>query len=330
MKDGSRSAVSRRAFLLAALASAMPMPSLAQAQGRRLGIWAVGARDAEVPLWSEMLRHLADLGYSESGNLAVEWRFASDSPEKLPQLARELAGSRLHAIATMGTLATRAMQRATSTIPIVTGGVTDPVLGGFAQTLARPGRNVTGLSLGGTEVASLQMGLLRTMLPNLARLALVRGSGDWADEEIVAPVAAAAKAQGIAVAPTFARDRASLDAVLRDLNARDRASAAFILHADPMTPQQVAEAALRNRVPTLFDERQWVAAGGLMAYNMHHRDPMKRVAQILDKVLRGAPPAGSPFELPLSSYFGINLRTAAALGLTVPPELLLRADETIG
>jgi len=326
--SASRAAASRRAFLLAGLAAAMPLPAWAQAQGRRLGILAMGAREVEAPLWSEMLGHLAGLGYNEGGNLAVTWRFASDSPEKLQQLARELAGSRLHAVATMGTLATRAMQRATTTIPIVTGGVTDPVLGGFAQTLARPGRNVTGLSLGGTEVATLQIGLLKSMLPNLSRLALVRGSGDWTD--IVAPVDAAAKAQGIGVTPVLATDGTSLDAVFRDLRAGNRTSAAFIYHADQVTPLQVAELALRNKVPTMFDERPWVAAGGLMAYSMHHRDPMKRVAQILVNVLRGAPPADSPFELPVSSYFVINVRTAAALGVPVPPQLLVRADETIG
>jgi putative ABC transport system substrate-binding protein len=328
--SASRAAVSRRAFLLAGLAAAMPLPTWAQAQGRRLGILAMGAREVETPLWSEMLGHLGGLGYKEGSNLAVAWRFASDSTEKLQQLARELAGSRLHAVATMGTPATRALQRATTTIPIVTGGVTDPVLGGFAQTVARPGRNVTGLSLGGTEVATLQIGLLKSMLPNLARLALVRGSGDWTDHEIVAPIAAAAKAQGITVAPVRARDGASLDAALRDLRAGDRTSAAFIYHADQITPLQVAELALRNKVPTMFEERGWVAAGGLMAYSMHHRDPMKQLAQILVNILRGAPAADSPFELPVSSYFVINVRTAASLGVPVPPQLLVRADETIG
>jgi len=320
----------RRRWLGAALGG-FAAYALAQSSGkgapRRLGILAGGVRDVEMRNWEPMLRTLASLGYSEGSNLGLDWRFAENSPERLADLARELVRARVDAVATMGSRATRALQQATRTIPVVTGAVGDPILGGFAQTLARPGGNITGLSLGGTEIAQLQVSLLRTIVPKLARLVIVRG-GSEREREIVGPMAEAAKAAQLVAVPVVVSDMAGLEGAFRGTRTPG-ASAAFIYDADRVEAEQVASAALRHRVATMFPDRRWVSAGGLMSYSMYHEDRMQRIATIVDKVLRGTNPGDYPFELPTNSHFALNMRTATALKLAVPSTFLARVDEVI-
>jgi putative ABC transport system substrate-binding protein len=320
---------SRRKMIAAiALAGIAPL-SLAQTVTgtRRLGILAIGSAAAERRNWAPMLAILAGLGFREGAGLVIEWRFAEDSAQRLPELARELAAARLDAAVTIGTLPTRALQRAASTLPIVTGGVADPILGGFAESLARPGGTVTGLSLGGTDIAQLQVGMLQAVMPKLARIVIVRGGDDGMDHEVEGPMVAAARQAGIAATPVVVKDTASLEAALRGLRASG--GAAFIYNADNVTGAQLVEATLRHKVAAMFPERRSVSAGGLMSFNMYHEDRARRIAALLDKVLRGMKPADSPFELPGSSLFVLNRRSAGALGLAFPPELLARADEVI-
>lgn len=316
------------AIALAALAPAVGAQSATRGESRRLGVLSVGARASDFPNWQPLLGNLAMLGYKEGANLVLEWRFADDRSERLAELAKDLVRSRIDALVTIGTLATRALQRATNTVPIVTGAVGDPILGGFAKSLARPGGNVTGLSLGGTDIALLQVGLLRAVMPKLSRLAIVRGEGDWIEHEIVGPMSAAARQIGITPEPVVVGDIARLESVLRGLRGKDN-GAAFVYHADRVEEAQLAQAAIRHKIPTMFADRRWVSGGGLMSYNMYHEDRMQRVAALLVKVFRGMDPANSPFELPTNSQFVLNRKTAAELGLAIPREILARADEVI-
>ena len=167
------------------------------------------------------------------------------------------------------------------------------------------------------------------MVPTLGKLAIVRGSGEWNEEEIVGPMASAAKSAGIEAVSVVVTGPTSLEAAFRELRGGRSAGAAFVHYVDGMTPAHVAQMALRYKVPTMFAERQWVAAGGLMAYNMYHDDPMKRIAQIVFGLFRGGKASETPFELPANSYFVVNTRTAAALGLSVPPQVLIGAHERI-
>ena len=273
-----------------------------------------------------MLRALAPLGFREGSGLTIDWRYAEGAAGRLPALAKELVAARPDALVTLGTLATRALQGASSRVPIVTAAVADPVLGGFAQSLARPGKNVTGLSLGGSEIATLQVSLLRATAPKVTRLFILRSDGDWNESEVVAPMAAAGRGAGLSVDVLPSPTEASLDRAFREQ--RDAATtAAFIYQVDPAIARLATDLAMRHRVATMFEDRAWVIEGGLMSYVMFHEDRMRRVAAIVGHVLRGADPASTPFELPTNSHFALNRRTALALRLALPVDIVARADE---
>jgi putative ABC transport system substrate-binding protein len=317
---------SRRRFVTALALGGLAPRVLAQARSPlRLGILTPGQKSVETRLWTTMLQHLAALGHREGTNLSVEWRFAERDLAKLPALARELVAARCQVVATMGTRATRAQQQASAAVGVVSAGVADPILGGFAQTLARPGRNVTGLCAGDSDTAGLQVGLLRQVSPRITQLSVITGA-ESSEQEVVAPIVAAARKLQLESSHVVVRDPAGAEAALRKL--RD-SGAAFVFQADGVDEREFAQAAVRHRVATQFVDRDWVAAGGLMAYSLYHQDRMRRVAVLVDKVLRGAPAGDQPFELPAHSHFSINLRTASALGLAIPQEVLLRADELI-
>ena len=316
-----------RRRLLAALACAgLPAPALAQGASRRLGILALGDRVTSAGLWAPMLQALAPRGYREGAGLSVEWRYAEGAAARLPALAKELVAARPDVLVTLGTLATRALQAATPRVPIVTAAVADPVLGGFAQSLARPGKNVTGLSLGGSEIATLQVALLKATAPKVTRVLILRGDGDWNENEVVAPMAAAGRGAGLGVDVLPSPTEASLDRAFREHRGA-ATTAAFVYQVDPAIARVATDLGLRHRVATMFEDRAWVTEGGLMSYVMFHEDRMRRVAAIVGNVLRGADPASTPFELPTNSHFALNRRTAVALGLALPADIVARADE---
>jgi len=316
----------RRRFLAALACASFPAPTLAQGATRRLGILALGDRASSAGLWAPMLQALAPRGFREGAGLNVEWRCAEGAAGRLPALAKELVATRPDVLVTLGTLATRALQSATSRVPIVTAAVADPVLGGFAHSLSRPGKNVTGLSLGGGEIATLQVALLKATAPKVVRVLILRGDGDWNENEVVAPMAAAGRSAGLGVDVLQSPTEASLDRAFREQRGA-ATTAAFIYQVDPPIARVATDLALRHRVATMFEDRAWVTEGGLMSYVMFHEDRMRRIAAILGNVLRGADPASIPFELPTNSHFALNRRTAATLGLALPADIVARADE---
>lgn len=335
MNDARHRRDSRRRGLLALaalplFAAGIPLAALAAAP-KRLGILAGGRRKENLEGFaSSSAKFLAALGWTEGKTLEVIWRFDDGDESRIPALARELVDVRPDVIATGSTVRTQALQQLTRTIPIVTV-VGDPVGSGFAQSLARPGGNITGLSLGTREVAQKQIELLRAVLPKLSALALVgahkslkylREMAEWS--------AAAARGAGVSAPLRQVLSLRDVEAALRELPSAGRGAAYFMGYLGDLDVVSVMQLAIRLRVPALVGESDWVKKGGLLAYTLYHEDEELRTAAILDKLLRGADPAFIPFELPTKSNFVVNRATAAAIGVNLPADLLLRADEVVG
>ena len=296
---------------------------------RRLGVLLFDNAASWDFLAPELRKELATLGWVEGTNLSIEWRFANGDAARLPELAAQMARSGVDAILTRGTPATRALQRATATVPILTG-VGDPIGGGFATSYANPGSNITGVSYAVAETQTKQIELLKAMVPRLSRLVILLPANRSAfANEVTRLGENAARKSGIAPRTILVANNADLRAALLP----DRAagvSAALVLGLGTMIePKELAQIAVRNRIPTIFEYSSYVAAGGLMSYRLNWENQIQRTAAQIDKVFRGATPTQIPFEFPTRSEFVINRATAKALGLSIPQSLLLRADEVI-
>ena len=323
----------RRRILGAAALSCVShsLPIAAQpARMRRLGILSGHGRNREFEAFRlRLLEALGSLGYVEGKNIVIEWRLTDNDQARNAPLAMDLVNSGVDALLTQGTPRTRALQHATSTIPIVTG-VGDPVGSGFAKTLAKPGGNITGLSYADTVIAQKQIELLREMAPAVRRVLIFRLRQYGNVSELNEPLVVAARQAGIT---SEVRAVSGFDEFEMGLNAlRGSLTGAAFIPDDfrlEIDPSKVAEVAIRNRVATFCYERVYVENGSLMSYTLYHPDELQRISGMLDKVFRGIDPAGIPFELPSKSLLVLNRRAAAALGLAIPTEILLRADEII-
>jgi len=310
----------------AALWAADPVPG-----HRRLGVLLHDEPRSWEWLKAELAQELATLGWVEGKNLSVEWRYAEGDATRLPPLAAELLRAGVDAVLTRGTPATQALQQATRTVPIVTG-VGDPIGSGFARSYASPGGNITGVSWAVVEQQRKQIELLRELLPRLARLTVVLPANREAyAPQMTAAVQALARELGIVVKIAPVAGMEDLPRALRpDQGSGPGVSAALVFaFGHSIAPKDIAEAALRQRMPTVFEYPFYVEAGGLMSYRFHWDNQTRSTAVQLDKVFRRVLPAQIPFELPTRSEFVLNARTARALGLTIPPALRARADEVI-
>jgi putative ABC transport system substrate-binding protein len=233
-------------------------------------------------------------------------------------------------IVTHSTPATQALQRATSTVPIVFAVAFNPVGSGFAASLARPGGNITGLSVIDVDPSPKRLELLKTMLPALSRVAVLVNPGSSVHPAIVKSVQAAGQHAGIKVLPVDARTPEEIERGFATMS-QERAEGVII--ADDAffrgQRQQIADLTVKNRMPAITPWREYVAAGGLMSYGQNIADSFRRAATYVDKILKGAKPGELPIEQPTRIHLAINRKTAKALGLTIPQELLLRADEVI-
>ena len=327
----------RRKLLLALVAGALaaPLGALAQQQGkiRRIGFLAARSRSilANPDVYYEAFEQgLRELGYVEGKNIAIEWRFADGNIERLPGLAAELVRMKVEIIVTHGTVATQTAQRATGTIPIVFAAATEPVGSGFAKTLTRPGGNTTGLALIATDVSPKHLELLRLMIPKLSRVAFLMNPDTSSHAPILKSVQAAAQSIGVKVLPVNARNADEFERGF-DLMARERSNAVII---PPDTfyiglRRELATLALKKRMPTMFSFREQVMAGGLMSYGQNLTDHYRRAATYVDKILKGAKPGELPIDQPDKIHLAINRKTAKTLGIAIPQEILLRADEVI-
>ena len=331
-------AMSRRTVIAAIGAGLLgsPFPShSAPAPGtRRLGIFYFAdskpASGDYFPGFREVMKELAKLGWVEGNNLILESRFAS-IPAEISTRASELVRSGVDAIITEGTSQTRGVQQATKTIPIVTG-VGDPVGGGFAKSLARPGGNVTGISFASAETPRKQLEVLRAMVPGLSRLAILTDGENPASPELARPIQAAAQESGIVPELVLILGIADIQRALQPYRGVGVRAARIFSGSgfdEFIEAKALAALAIRNKVPTMFNDPNNVEAGGLLSFNLVHENQAQRSAAQLDKVLRGVNPAEIPFELPTKSELVINRKTAKSLGLSIPPELLLRTDRVI-
>lgn len=275
-------------------------------------------------------RGMRELGYIEGENLVIEWRFADGKFERLPGLAAELVRLNVDVIVTNGTPATKAAKEATATIPIVMGNVNDPLKVGFVKSLAHPGANITGLSVFPEDVTPKHLEMLLSMIPGLSRVAYLMNPFNSFHVENLSAVQATASKAGVKILPVSARTVEEIDNAF-SMMAKERA-AAVILGADALFTQEVrktAELAAKYRLPAISGLREYVEAGGLVSYGVSRAYNFRRAANYVDKILKGAKPADLPVEQPTTLEMVVNLRTAKALGLSIPQSVLLRADSVI-
>ena len=298
----------------------------------RVGYLAASSRsDPQVQRNLDAFRQgLRDLGYVEGQNIAIEHRFAEGKWERLPDLAAELVSLKVDLIVALVTPAVRAAKLATGTIPIVMMGVIDPIATGFVASLARPGGNITGLSMMAPELVGKQMQLLKELVPKVSRVAVLWNPANPGNAPQLREAEVAARALRVQLQPLEAREPSEIDSAFAEMT-RKRAGALIVLVDTMLSAHRtrVADLAVKNRLPAVYGVRAHAEAGGLMAYGVNLADLSKRAATYVDKILKGAKPADLPVEQPTRFELVVNLKTAKALGLTIPQSVLLRADQVI-
>jgi ABC-type uncharacterized transport system substrate-binding protein len=274
---------------------------------------------------------LSDLGYVEGRNIAIEWRWGRGSTERFPEFVAEMLKLNVDVIVAANDAAGRAAQRATKTTPIVIAIIGDPVGGGFAATLAKPGGNVTGLTASGPDVAAKRLQILKEAFPSMTSVGVLVDATDLSHGPALREIQTAAQTLGIRIAPRVDVSRAE---ALADAFAKIRSqqATAVVMVGGTMlyaNRARLAELAVINRLPTMCSAQQFVSAGCLMAYSTDLSDIFRRSAVYLDKILKGAKPADLPIEQPTKFQLVINVRTAKSLGVTIEPSVLARADQVI-
>jgi putative ABC transport system substrate-binding protein len=320
---------SRRAFLsggvtlLAASLAAEAQPE----KVHHIGVLTGGSPPSHRAALTEALR---EHGYVEGRNLVIESRWAEGRPESLPGLAAELVRLKVDVIVTFATPATVAAKAATATIPIIMTDVGDPVAGGLVASLARPGGNVTGLAAAGSETGRRALEMLKEAVPPIARVSVVRDPMNPAHVRGYADLEARATRLGVTLGSIDGRSGADLDRVFT-VALQDHPEGLLVLplHTTFRDLRRMAEFAVQNRLPTVAVERRYAEAGFLLAYFAEMGDRYRRLSAYIDKALHGTWPGDLSIEPPANYRLVINLKTAKAVGLTIPPALLARADEVI-
>jgi putative ABC transport system substrate-binding protein len=312
---------------------AAPLASLAQqrpAKVPRIGYLDTSSAAIAGIRLDRLRAGLRDLGYAEGRNIVIEVRWAEGKYERLPALAAELLGQELDVIVAAGPAAIQVVKRTTPNLPIVIAASGDPVAFGFVASLSRPGGNITGLSAISADLSSKYLELLRVAVPKLSRVAVLMNPGHPRHPDYLKNIQTAAQATGVTVLPVQAGTADQIEAAF-DVTKRDRAGALIVLGDGLFFSQarRIAELATLQRLPTMFGTREPVEAGALMSYGPNLAEQFYRAATYVDKILKGAKPADLPVEQPTTIELVINLETAKAIGLTVPQELLLRADKLI-
>jgi ABC-type uncharacterized transport system substrate-binding protein len=329
--------VNRRAFVTglgAVLAAPLAVEAQPAATVARIGYLSPSGNRAFPEVTEAFRQGLRDLGYVEGRNIAIEYRSAEGKPERLRHLAAELVALKVDVIVTAaGTRAALVAKRATSTIPIVFIAAGDPVASGLVTSLARPGGNVTGVSLLFTELVGKCLEQLKQAVPGVGSGAVLWQPGEAperSEKAILKEADAAARALGVHAHFLETRSPSNIDRAFSEVT-RARVGAVAVL-STPMFARErgrLVELAARHRLPTVFSFSGYVEAGGLMSYGPDLPDVSRRGATYVDKILKGAQPRDLPIEQPTKFELVINLKTAKALGLTIPPTLLLRADQVI-
>jgi putative ABC transport system substrate-binding protein len=324
--------VKRRLFAhalgLSAAAARWPVRAATpQSSRRRLAVLLFDSAQAWEWFEPELRQELAALGWIDGSNLALEWHFAQGDPARLTQLARQIASAGVDAVLTRGTPATRALQHATRTVPILTG-VGDPVGAGFAKSLADPGGNISGLSFAAVEIGRKQVELLRSVVPGLARLIFVlTNDRSLYVQDLMTSMSVGPRELGLSHEVALITSIADLRRAWQP-QGRTRAAVVSGL-GKSVAPEELARLALQLKMPTVFEYSFYVDVGGLMSYRLNWENQTRRTAVQLDKIFKGIKPAQIPFELPTQSELVVNRSTARELGLQIPQALLVRANRLV-
>ena len=325
----------RKALLaLGVIALSMPITAVAQTQARvwRIGILATRARPKSMQSdpYGTIPKALHDLGYIEGKNVMYEWRFAAGDYALLPALAAELVQLKVDLIFAVSGPATRAAQKTTQTIPIVMGTSYDPVRSGFVKSLSHPGGNVTGLSSMNEELVAKHLELLIAIVPKLSRAAVLLNFGNPGHRATLKSIEAESSTRNISVLPFDSR---TPEDIRRSFAAmKERHVEGLIVGRDPLILQQhdeIVALAAAARIPAIYPNEEYAGESGLISYGSNSADHYRRAAVLVDRILKGARPADLPVEQPTKFTLKINVRSARALGITIPPSVLLRADEVI-
>jgi len=322
--------IDRRTFIgtLAGGLLASPFTTFAQQPTTLPRIGVLGSEDA--PPWEGFRRGLRDLGYIDGRNITMEWRWSEGRTDRLPALAIELVQLKVDIIVASGTQAVRSAKQATSAIPIVMAVSAYPDRIGLVESLARPGGNVTGLSNLGPELMGKSFQLLKEIAPKVSRVAVLWNPANPVEALGFKEILAAALGAGVEIQSIEVRTPDEYAAAFATVTA-SRADALFAF-GNPVNfknRQLIADFALKSRLPSVYQERLFVESGGLLSYAPSFIDLFRRAATYVDKILKGAKPADLPVEQPTKFELVINVKTAKALGITIPQSLLLRAPEMI-
>jgi ABC-type uncharacterized transport system substrate-binding protein len=320
-----------RFLTLCAMLLALSLSAQAQQSTKlpRIGCLLIAA--SPNPARREALRQgLRELGYVEGKNIVIEYRYAEGKLDRLSELAAELVRLKVDVIVTTGPTGTRAAKEATSTIPIVMAQDPDPVGNGFVASLARPGGNITGLATLRPEISGKRLELLREVVPKLSRVAVFGTSTMPGNAQALKETELAAGAFGVKLQYLDVLGPKDIETAFRAAS-KGRADAVLMVAGSVLLSQrtQIADLAVKNRLPAIYYDPQFVEAGGLMTYGVSFTDLDRRAATYVDKILKGSKPADLPVEQPVKFELIINLKAAKQIGLTIPPNVLARADKVI-
>ena len=296
----------------------------------RIGYLAGSTPDAQSARIKAFRQGLREPGYVEGKNIVFEYRYVEGKLERLPALAAELVRLKVDVILTAGPPATRAAKEATVTIPIVMAQDTDPVGNGFIASLARPGGNITGLATLAPEISGKQLELLKEIVLRLSRVAVLGTSTRPGTAQSLREVELAAGAFGVKLQYLDVLNSKDIETAFRAAS-KGRAEAVLALASPVFSSQrtQIADLAVKSRLPAIYPQSEWVEDGGLMTYGVSYIDLYRRAATYVDKILKGAKPGDLPVEQPKKFELFINLKAAKQIGLTIPPNVLARADKVI-
>jgi putative ABC transport system substrate-binding protein len=317
-------------LITALLTTAFPLEAQQPAKISRIGYLSAGSPSANSPRIEAFRQGLRELGYVEGKNIAIEWRYTEGKLDRLPALAAELVRLKVEVIVTSGPSVTRAAKDATTTIPIVMAFDIDPVGNGFIASLARPGGNITGLSALHPEISGKRLELLKEIVPRLSRVAVLGSSTVPGYAQELKEIELAAGAFKVQLQYLDVLDPKDLETAFRNTS-KERAGAALVLSSPVFGSHRtrIADLAVKSQLPAIYYTAQWVEDGGLVSYGVNTRDLDRRAATYVDKILKGRTPADLPVEQPMKFEFIVNLKAAKQIGLTIPPNVLVRADKVI-
>ena len=296
----------------------------------RIGVLNAGASSSIPARLGAFRQGLRDLGYIEGQNIIIELPYAEGKLDRLPDVAAEFVRIKVEVIVTTGTTGALAAKKATSTIPIVMTTGADPVAMGLIASLARPGGNITGLTSVSTDLAGKRLELLKETVPRLTRVGILWNPADPGSTAVFKETETMARSLGVQVQSLEVRSPNDFESAFKAATG-ERAHALIIVQTALINNRRarIVELATKNRLPTMFGEGAHVESGGLMSYAPNSADLFRRAATYVDKILKGTKPADLPVEQPIKFDFMINLKTAKQIGLTIPPNVLVRADKVI-